>query len=121
MLGGSAHLDMDLFKRYSGDSHRARDEFPGDEFVTGPASKAVVGHKLYQPAETLTPRRHRLRRARRQYPIGLPYIFAMDVPVGRRQHESGSASFGIRQPASALEFATYGAQDFLQITRAQPQ
>src|SRR5215472_8085081 len=50
---------------------------------------------LYQPAETLTHRRHRLRRARCQYPIGLPYVFAMDVPVGRRQHESGSASFGI--------------------------
>src|SRR5262249_36492906 len=35
---------------------------------------------LYQPAETLTHRRHRLRRARRQYPIGPPYVFAMDVP-----------------------------------------
>ena len=40
---------------------------------------------------------HRLRRARRQYPIGLPYVFAMDVPVGPRQHESGSASFSIRR------------------------
>ena len=50
---------------------------------------------LYQPAETLTHRRHRLRRPRRQYPIGPPYVFAMDVPVGRPQHESGSASFGI--------------------------
>jgi hypothetical protein len=49
----------------------------------------------YQAAERLTHRRHRLRRALRQYPIGPPYVFAMDVPVGRRQHESGSASFGI--------------------------
>src|SRR5262245_1978826 len=54
-----------------------------------------IASVLYQPAETLTHRRHRLRRARCQYPIGLPYVFAMDVPVGRRQHESGSASFGI--------------------------
>src|SRR6266568_5052907 len=50
---------------------------------------------LYQPAETLTHRRYRLRRARRQYLIGPPYVFAMDVPVGRRQDESGSGSFGI--------------------------
>jgi hypothetical protein len=27
--------------------------------------------------------------------IGPPYVFAMDVPVGGAQHESGSASFGI--------------------------
>jgi hypothetical protein len=53
-------------------------------------------YPLYQPAETLTHWRHRLRRARRQYPIGPPYVFAMDVPIGRRQDESGSASFGIR-------------------------
>jgi hypothetical protein len=50
---------------------------------------------LYQPAETLTHRRHCPCRARRQYPIGSVYVFAMDVPVGRRQDESGSASFGI--------------------------
>src|SRR5215475_14411057 len=62
-----------------------------------------IASVLYQPAETLTHRRHRLRRARCQYPIGLPYVFAMDVPVGRRQHESGSASFGI-SPANGLEF-----------------
>src|SRR5262249_53493141 len=59
---------------------------------------------LYQPAETLTHRRHRLRRARCQYPIGLPYVFAMDGPVGRRQHESGSASFGISR-SIAFRFA----------------
>src|SRR5262249_50576090 len=51
----------------------------------------------YQPAETFTHRRHRLRRARRQFPIGPPCVFAVDVPVGRRQDESGSASFGISQ------------------------
>jgi len=28
-----------------------------------------------------THRRHRLRGARRRYPIGPPYVFAMDVPV----------------------------------------
>ena len=53
------------------------------------------GAGLYQPAETLTHRRHCPCRARRQYPIGSVYVFAMDVPVGRRQDESGSASFGI--------------------------
>jgi len=45
----------------------------------------------------LTHRRHGLRRARRQYPIGRLYVFAMDVLVKRRQHESESASFGITQ------------------------
>src|SRR5215813_14040861 len=57
---------------------------------------------LYQPAETLTHRRHRLRRARCQYPIGPPYVFAMDVPVGRRQDESKSASFGISRSRAIL-------------------
>src|SRR6516164_8445509 len=56
---------------------------------------AVTKMLLYQPAETLTHRRHCPCRARRQYPIGSVYVFAMDVPVGRRQDESGSASFGI--------------------------
>jgi len=50
---------------------------------------------LYQPAEMLTHRCQRLHQARRQYPIEPPDVFAMDVPVGRRQLESGSASFGI--------------------------
>src|SRR5262249_22241752 len=57
---------------------------------------------LYQPAETLTHRRHRLRRARRQYLIGPLYVFAMDAPVGRRQDESGSASFGISHHANTI-------------------
>src|SRR6516164_4878454 len=57
---------------------------------------AVTKMLLYQPAETLTHRRHCPCRARRQYPIGSVYVFAMDVPVGRRQDESGSASFGIK-------------------------
>ena len=64
------------------------------------ASLKELPHRLgvyYQPAETLTHRRHRLRRARRQYPIGPAYVFAMDVPVGRRQDASGSASFGIQR------------------------
>jgi hypothetical protein len=56
---------------------------------------------LYQPAETLTHRRHRLRRAR-QYPVGPRYVFALDVPVGRRQDESGSARFGIADLRRAL-------------------
>jgi hypothetical protein len=60
---------------------------------TGPRLDELTD--LYQAAETLTHRRHRLRRPRRQYPIGPPYVFAMDVAVGRPQHESGSASFGI--------------------------
>jgi hypothetical protein len=50
---------------------------------------------LYQTAETLTHLCHRRVRAPRPYPIGPPYVFAMDVRVGRSQHESGSASFGI--------------------------
>ena len=57
---------------------------------------------LHQPAETFTHRRHRLRRARRQFPIGPPCVFAVDVPVGRRQDESGSASFGIADLRRAL-------------------
>jgi hypothetical protein len=63
-------------------------------------------HVKNQAAERVTHRRHRLRRARRQYPIGPPYVFA--IPVGRRQHESGSASFGIsaRCPRLAVVFAT---------------
>src|SRR5215831_16109959 len=68
-----------------------RDRAP--EVVQGACSQHLSS--LYQPAETLTHRRHRLRRARSQYLIGPPYVFAMDVPVGRRQDESGSASFGI--------------------------
>jgi hypothetical protein len=32
------------------------------------------------------------------YPVGRPHIFAMDVPLGRPPHESGSARFGIRGP-----------------------
>ena len=35
-----------------------------------------------------------LRRAARRHPIGPLHVFAMDVPVGRTQHESGSASSG---------------------------
>jgi hypothetical protein len=62
---------------------------------SSPATSPATPQELYQPAETLTHRRYRLRRARRQYLIGPPYVFAMDVPVGRRQDESGSASFGI--------------------------
>jgi hypothetical protein len=50
---------------------------------------------LYQTAETLTHLCRRRVRAPRPYPIGPPYVFAMNVSVGRSQHESGSASFGI--------------------------
>jgi hypothetical protein len=39
-------------------------------------------------------KRHRCVRAPRPYPIGSPYLFAMNVRVGS-QHESGPASFGI--------------------------
>ena len=31
----------------------------------------------------------------RPYPIEPPYVFAIDVPMGLTQDESGSASFGI--------------------------
>ena len=44
---------------------------------------------LYQPAETL------LRRARRQYPIGPPYVFAMDVPVGMSQGLRQASPYGL--------------------------
>src|SRR5262245_27551630 len=46
--------------------------------------RAPAWCRLYQTAETPTHPRHRPRRARRLYPIGPPYVFAMDVPVGRR-------------------------------------
>src|SRR5215510_2453182 len=57
--------------------------------------KTTPSISLYQIAETLTHLCHRRVRAPRPYPIGPPYVFAMNVRVGRSQHESGSASFGI--------------------------
>ena len=37
-------------------------------------------NRLYQAAETLTHWRHRLRGAKDAYPIGPPYVSAIDVP-----------------------------------------
>src|SRR5262245_29424774 len=48
---------------------------------------AILEPLLYQAAETLTHLCHRRVRARRPYPIGPPYVFAMNVRVGRSQHE----------------------------------
>jgi malate synthase len=39
--------------------------------------------------------RHRLGRARRQYPIGPPYVFAMDVPVGMSQGLRQASPYGL--------------------------
>jgi hypothetical protein len=52
-----------------------------------------LGADLYQTAETLTHLCH--RRVREPRPYGPPNVLAMNVPMGRSQHESGSASFGI--------------------------
>src|SRR5262245_29384334 len=60
-------------------------------------------YDLYQTAETLTHLCHRRVREPRPYPIGPPNVFAMNVPMGRSQHESGSASFGI----SPIRFFLY--------------
>ena len=38
----------------------------------------------YQPAETLTHRRRRLRPSKAPYPIGPPYVFVMDLSVAAR-------------------------------------
>src|SRR5262249_45289542 len=47
--------------------------------ATGLGTPALA-HDLYQAAETLTHWRHRLRGAKDAYPIGPPYVSAIDVP-----------------------------------------
>jgi len=51
---------------------------------------------LYQSAETLTHPRPRRRLKKCAYPVERSHIFAIDVLLGRTQHESGSVRFGIR-------------------------
>ena len=52
-------------------------------------TKRRISQVLYQPAERLTLRRTVCAGARRLYPIGPPYVFAMDVPVGRTSMSQG--------------------------------
>src|SRR5262245_7542926 len=86
-------------------------------FVAAILAGPPASHFLYQTAETLTHLCHRRVRAPRPYPIGPPYVFAMNVRVGRSQHESGSASFGISRSDPFLGFVR-SRQRFVRLSQA---